>query len=1056
MRSEVHFVSTPTADTRGTSLLLHFDKKRYLIGNVSEGTQRAAVQRGFKLLRVSNIFLTGKTEWANTGGLIGMILSLADASTTAAIAAEEAKGKKATKGAEDGIENHLTVHGGENLNHTMATARRFVFRQGMPVTLNEYSDRSERQNKNNGKLEPSWSDENILVWAMPISPELDTKSRSRSGTRSPSKRSFDEMANAIDINGANVSESAEEKRDREDQMRKSIVSEMFDSSWRLDALVEVPLSEVRLPAAIFVRNKDTKSLEKYDGPLPGGNAELPDIQVLVRTPWPGAMITKLPPTQPSTQAVSYIIRNHYQRGKFLPQKAKELKVEIPQYRVLAAGKSVTLSDGKVVTPEMVLEEGKPGSGFAVVELPSIEYVASLIGREEWTAREVMKGVGAVVWILGPGVGSDERLRKFMSDHSNLKHIVSSGDYCTNSIAFTSAAGSSIQLGLIDPIRFPVPVHDNDTLPQAGWGSSSDVLPPGPLFTEAKAGLKIQLEPAFEVQEQEAAPLFNPIPLLKSTPQNILRLAQQARDEVASKEFLEELAEKQIDLPSQDAEIITLGTGSALPSKYRNVSATLLRVPGYGSYLLDCGENTLGQLKRVFKPSELKEVLRDLKMIWISHLHADHHLGTVSVIKAWYQEHYGQRSAESGSEEKKRLFVVSDRAMINWLDEYASVESYGHDKLMAMSVENAVPSKEKRSTLTWKDNEPIALVEDGKDDALGSLFKSATGLSDIQSVAVQHCAGAKAVSLTFPNGFKFSYSGDCRPCNNFAIIGKDSTVVLHEATFDDELHGDALAKKHSTTSEALGVAAKMRAKRVILTHFSQRYQRIPVMINAEGEDDAGNAQNVVEVGEAQADSDTTMADAYDGPIENPTGPPPASSLTGPEPPSNATTNNDDDNANAPPPSSSAPSAPAIVQFKKPPSIDMKVGIAFDYMRVRVGEIAHLERFTPVLSAYFEEKTREEARAKEASKAAAAEKGREAELAKAAKARLRDEKRAEEVRAMREKKEREKGEKGEKGGMAGKEKTRKGKGKGQANKREEFKTQELGERGTKKEEDEKGSS
>ena len=67
----------------------------------------------------------------------------------------------------------------------------------------------------------------------------------------------------------------------------------------------------------------------------------------------------------------------------------------------------------------------------------------------------------------------------------------------------------------------------------------------------------------------------------------------------------------------DHEVITLGTGSALPSKYRNVSATLLRIPGKGSYLFDCGENTIGQLLRVFGPEKLADVLLDLKLIWIS-------------------------------------------------------------------------------------------------------------------------------------------------------------------------------------------------------------------------------------------------------------------------------------------------------------------------------------------------------------------------------------------------------------------------------------------------------
>lgn len=54
------------------------------------------------------------------------------------------------------------------------------------------------------------------------------------------------------------------------------------------------------------------------------------------------------------------------------------------------------------------------------------------------------------------------------------------------------------------------------------------------------------------------------------------------------------------------------------------------------------------------------------------------------------------------------------------------------------------------------------------------------------------------------------------------------MLLHEATFDDELRGDAEAKKHSTTSEAIAVGMAMGAKRIVLTHFSQRYQKIPVM------------------------------------------------------------------------------------------------------------------------------------------------------------------------------------------------------------------------------------
>lgn len=47
----------------------------------------------------------------------------------------------------------------------------------------------------------------------------------------------------------------------------------------------------------------------------------------------------------------------------------------------------------------------------------------------------------------------------------------------------------------------------------------------------------------------------------------------------------------------DLEIVLLGTGSSQPSKYRNVSSIYVNLFSKGSLLLDCGEGTLGQLKR---------------------------------------------------------------------------------------------------------------------------------------------------------------------------------------------------------------------------------------------------------------------------------------------------------------------------------------------------------------------------------------------------------------------------------------------------------------------------
>lgn len=49
----------------------------------------------------------------------------------------------------------------------------------------------------------------------------------------------------------------------------------------------------------------------------------------------------------------------------------------------------------------------------------------------------------------------------------------------------------------------------------------------------------------------------------------------------------------------------------------------------------------------------------------------------------------------------------------------------------------------------------------------------------------------------------------------------------QATFEEAMVEEAIAKNHSTTSEAIEMGDSANAYRIILTHFSQRYPKIPV-------------------------------------------------------------------------------------------------------------------------------------------------------------------------------------------------------------------------------------
>ncbi|EDU43499.1 ribonuclease Z, mitochondrial precursor [Pyrenophora tritici-repentis Pt-1C-BFP] len=864
MSHGVEIITTPTGDTAGTTLIFRTSSKHYVFGSMAEGTQRATVEQGVRLLKAQDFFLTGKADWKNMGGIMGMMLTLADSSTSSYTTAMEIFREAQKRGKKGGgpQKPHFDIYGPPNLKHMLGTCRRFIFRKGLPINTTEYGNHVHEKDEN-GAILPTWQDSMIKVWALSVSPTVSEHNAQAEAELESRRRHFDTKLNTFAGFQAPENESPEAREKRYDQIRTATIKFMFDSNWSFDTLVERHISEVDMPAAMFIRDPATKGFQPYHGPKPGGSDPLPDITVWTRTPWPGAGILALPPTKPAPEAISYIVKSHPVRGQFDVASAKALGVTPgPDYGKLTNGIPVKNAKGELIHPNQVMGPDRPGQGIAILDVPSVAYVESIVRKEELSSPDVMTGIRAIVWMLGPGVAGHPVLTEFMEKLSDVQHFVSSVDTAPNRVSFNSVAGQATRLNLIDPKRYSTLVFDSTEVPQKTVHRT----------TPARTS---------------------------SLPPNIF-----AADR-----------------------------GSALPSKYRNVSATLVRVPGVGNYLLDCGENTLGQLSRVFSHEEFVDVLKNLRMIWISHLHADHHLGTAAVIKAWYQlvhnsvpnPHTLGNSTDGIDVKSYGLSVISHRGMLQWLNEYSSVEDFGYSRILPLQL--TPNEKGKSSTLSVLNS--FEKLESENPSIHRREFEQLLGFEDIQSAHVAHCHGSMAVTFTFPRSpsdpedvkpLKVSYSGDCRPSYHFGRVGADTTVLIHEATFDDELIGDAKAKKHSTTSEALGVGEKMNAKAVVLTHFSQRYQNIPVLQPVEDE----QADNLLpedateDVVDDEADADPTTENA--------------------------------DNMDIHPAKPSLQHQPTtgerVIKIRNK---DMKVAIAFDYMRVKIGDICEMEKFNDALNA-----------------------------------------------------------------------------------------------------------
>lgn len=94
--------------------------------------------------------------------------------------------------------------------------------------------------------------------------------------------------------------------------------------------------------------------------------------------------------------------------------------------------------------------------------------------------------------------------------------------------------------------------------------------------------------------------------------------------------------------------------------------------------------------------------------------------------------------------------------------------------------------------------------------------------------MRHCPHAFGIAfeINTDEPYKITYSGDTLPCDELVRLGKNSTLLIHEATMEDELVHQARSKMHSTVSQAIQQGVEMNAKFTLLTHFSQRYAKIP--------------------------------------------------------------------------------------------------------------------------------------------------------------------------------------------------------------------------------------
>jgi ribonuclease Z len=268
------------------------------------------------------------------------------------------------------------------------------------------------------------------------------------------------------------------------------------------------------------------------------------------------------------------------------------------------------------------------------------------------------------------------------------------------------------------------------------------------------------------------------------------------------------------------ELVVLGTASQAPTRTRNHNGYLLRWDGEG-ILFDPGEGTQRQMIRAGVAAT------DVTRICVTHFHGDHCLGLPGIVQRLSLDRVPHPVAahypHSGAEYFGRLrhaCVFHETADVREepvvADGVVATGAFG--TLSAMRLDHPV------------DTYGYRLVEPDGRRMLPSLL-SAFGISGPDIGLLQRegriRVGRRTVELEqvsdVREGQRFAFVMDTRLCDAVYGLADGADLLVIESTYLDRDADLAAEHAHMTAGQAAAVASRCGVRRLVLTHFSQRYE-----------------------------------------------------------------------------------------------------------------------------------------------------------------------------------------------------------------------------------------
>jgi len=274
----------------------------------------------------------------------------------------------------------------------------------------------------------------------------------------------------------------------------------------------------------------------------------------------------------------------------------------------------------------------------------------------------------------------------------------------------------------------------------------------------------------------------------------------------------------------------LGTAGSVPTPKRSLPAIAIQRKGE-LLLLDCGEGTQRQM------IQAKIGFHRKTKVFITHMHGDHVLGLPGLIQTMSLldrerklEVYGPLGVEAFVEAVKQTvqFTLTFPTEVFEIEKTGKVCEEKEYEVHAIWADHVIPSlayafiEKPRAGKFYPEKAKILGVPEGP---LWSRLQNgyAVELPNGRTVKPEDVVGPQRL------GRKIVYTGDARPSESLVEFALNADLLIHDATFDDDLEERAREDGHSTPSQAAKVAKEAKVKWLVLTHISARYEDSGILL-----------------------------------------------------------------------------------------------------------------------------------------------------------------------------------------------------------------------------------